>query len=79
MTSPALVTVAIPLLAELQVPFEDGVTFVVAPAQTDVAPPNTGFAGMAFIATIFEDAEVHKSAFVTTKVKDVFGVRPVTV
>lgn len=78
-TKPALLIVAIPLLLELHVPFEDGVTFVDVPTQPIEEPPRTGFPGIAFITTLFEDNEVHKLELVTTKVKVALGAKPVTV
>ena len=68
MTTPAFVIVAMPILLLAHVPNVFGVTLAVAPTQTDVAPPITGFVGIGLMTTFAEDGEVHELLFVTVKV-----------
>lgn len=64
-TTPAFVTVALPVLLLLQVPPVEGVTLAVAPTHTAVAPPKVG---KALTVTVFEQEDVQPFAPVTTTV-----------
>lgn len=78
-TTPALDTVATPLLLLVHDPNEFGVTFVVRPVHPDVAPPITGGKIGALMVTFAEDGETQLFRFVTVKVYIVDAGRPVTV
>lgn len=67
-TTPALVMVAILLFEEAHVPFVEGVTMAVDPAQTSVAPPKAGAKGGVLITTSDEGTDVQEFVFVTLKV-----------
>jgi hypothetical protein len=67
-TRPALVTVATPVLLLPHVPPLFGVTLAVNPTHTLVAPPRTGFAGIALMIALPDDTEVHPLEPVTVKV-----------
>ena len=67
-TTPALLIVATAVLLLAQVPFVAGVTLAVLPTQTEVAPPMTGFVGIALTTTFADDGEVQVLLLVTVKV-----------
>jgi hypothetical protein len=66
-TTPVLVIDTL-LLLLLQVPPVLGVTIMVPPTQTALAPPKVGLADTALIATFDEVVEVHELLFVTVNV-----------
>jgi hypothetical protein len=78
-TVPALVMVATDVLLLVHVPDVLGVTFVVKPIHTEVAPPITGFVGTGLMTTFAEAGEVHELLFVTVNVYVALAGRPVTV
>lgn len=67
------------VLLLVHVPDVAGVTFAVEPTQTELAPPVTGFVGIALIATFVDDGEAQELLLVTVKVYVVLTGRPVTV
>lgn len=68
MATPALVTVAMAVLLLDHVPKVFGVTLAVVPIQTELAPPNTGLAGTAFITTFDDETDVQLTELVIVKV-----------